>query len=103
MSSFRQFIREKVVGWGIFGITATFLGTLASLDYAYQTYWSGEPASSITWAATVTLGFYLFVGLLNYCWFAQSAMQDEIDRMSRVKARLEEQFLSNRGSSKKKR
>ena len=104
--SFAGFLREKVTGVGILTTFGAFVGTVVGLDYLYETYWVSS-ASGCTepfiWSASITLGFYVFFGLLNYCWYAQMIMQDEIDRVTKIKARLETQVLKKRRSSKKRR
>lgn len=101
--AFSRFVREKVTGVGIVTSLAAFIGTVVGLDYLYSTYWDTPGAYPIVWAFSAAFAMFVFVGLLNYCWFAQSIMQDEIDRITSVKARLEGQVLKKRQSSKKKR
>lgn len=101
--AFSRFVQEKVTGLGILATLATYISVLVGLDYIYRTYWVGPNASAIVWAASGALGIYAFVGLLNYCWFAQTIMQEEIDRITSIKARLEAQVLKKRQSSKKQK
>jgi len=101
--TFTRYIREKVTGLGIVSTLSTYIGAVVGLDYLYSTYWAASNnATPVVWAGSVTFGIYLFVGLLNYCWFAQMIMQEEIDRITSVKARLEAQILKKRQSSKKR-
>ncbi len=97
-----KFIKEKITGLRILSTFATYAGTVVALDYVYKTYWIGPTTEPIVWAASITLGLYAFIGLLNYCLFAQTKMQDEIDRITAVKAKLETKVLKKRRSSKSK-
>ena len=100
---FSNFVKEKVTGLGIVSVLATYIGAVVGLDYIYKTYWESPNAAAIVWAASLALGIYAFVGLLNYCWFSQANMQDEIDRITAIKARLEAQVLRKRQSSKRQK
>lgn len=98
-----KFIKEKILSFRALGTFFTFVGALAALDYLYKTYWVGPTTEPIVWAFTIVLVFYGFIGILNYCFFAQLIMQGEIDRMAKVKARLEAQILKKRKSSNKRK
>ncbi|EHH2475278.1 hypothetical protein H8F06_11745 [Vibrio fluvialis] len=93
-------IRKSVESIGYVGLFASFLTIAVSFDYVYKEYLgkSGDN-TPIIWACTVALGFVAFVGLLNYCVYAQSIVRDEIERVSAAKAKLEEQVLRKRLSS----
>ena len=94
------FVRDKITGVNTLGWLVSFIGTIAALDYFYITYWKSSDLNAVTWAASSTLALYSFIGLFNYCSFSQLKMQDEIDRVTKIKARLETQFLKKRQSSK---
>ena len=100
--SIGKFVKEKVTGLGAVSTFATYCGAVVALDYIYKEYVVGPTTEPIIWAISVTFGVYSFIGLLNYCWFTQSIMQDEIDRITAIKARLEAQVLKKRQSSRKK-
>lgn len=100
--SFGRFLKEKVTKASAAGTFATYCGAVAALDYFYKEYWEGPTTEPIIWAVSVTFGVYAFLGLLNYCWYSQSIMQDEINRITAIKARLEAQILKRRQSSRKK-
>lgn len=95
-----KFIKKKVTSLSALTILSTYIGVVVGLDYLYKTYWVGPTTEPIVWAASITLGLYAFVGLLNYCLFVQLTMQDEIDRITAVKAKLEGKVLKKRRSSK---
>jgi hypothetical protein len=99
--AFSRFVKEKVTGLSILTVLATYISVVVGLDYIYTSYWGSPNAAAIAWAGSLALGIYAFVGLLNYCWFAQTNMQDEIDRITAIKARLEAQVLKKRQSSKR--
>lgn len=98
-----KFIKEKLTGLRALSAFITYISTVVALDYIYKTYWVGPTTEPIVWAASVTLGLYTFIGLLNYCLFSQTIMQDEINRITGIKARLETQMLKKRQSSKKRK
>ena len=98
-----EFIKEKIVSIGSLSFFFTFVGAIAALDYFYKTYWVGPTTEPIVWAFTIVLVLYGFIGILNYCFFAQLVMQNEIDRMAVIKARLEAQVLKKRQSSQKRK
>jgi hypothetical protein len=94
-------IRKTVESIGFVGLFASFLTIAVSFDYVYKEYLSkGGNNDPLIWAFTVALGFVAFIGLLNYCVYAQSVVADEIVRVSAAKAKLEEQVLRRRLSSK---
>lgn len=97
--SFQKFIQQKCSALGIITTLATYIGLVVGLDYLYAKYWDGPMLNAVVWSASVVLAVYAFVGLLIYCCFAQLVMQEEINRMSKVKAQLESQMLKNRQSS----
>lgn len=98
-----KFIKEKIISIKAISSFFAFISTLIALDYLYKTYWVGPTTEPIVWAFTVALTLYIFIGILNYCFFAQLIMQDEINRIAAIKARLEAQILKKRKSSKKRK
>lgn len=102
MESYSLYIKENVTKASTFVGFATFVGLVVGLDYVWTTYFAVERGRDpLVWALTFSTACFAFFGLLNYCWFAQSLLQDEIDRITAVKARLEGQVLSKRLSSRK--
>lgn len=102
MGSFIFFLKEKVTKANTFVVFATFVSLVLGLDYIWNTYFAIERGHGpLVWALTCATATWAFFGLLNYCWFAQSLLQDEINRITAVKARLERQILSKRLSSRK--
>lgn len=97
-----KFIKERIISFGAIGTFFAFISAVIALDYIYKTYWVGPTTEPIVWALTVILTLYIFIGILNYCFFAQLIMQEEINRISAIKARLEAQILKKRQSSKKR-
>jgi hypothetical protein len=103
MASWTYF-KERVTAASTFLGFSAFVSTAVGLDYVWGTYFQQDRGTApLVWGLTVTLGLFLFFGLLNYCWYAQSVLQSEIDRITDVKARLESQMLKKRLSSKKQR
>ena len=98
--SLKNFIQQKCSGLGIITTLATYVGLLVGLDYLYTKYLDGPMVSAVVWSASVAFAIYAFVGLLIYCFFAQMGLQEEVDRLSAVKARLESQILKKRESSR---
>jgi hypothetical protein len=102
MGSFVFFAKENVTKASTFVGFATFVSLVLGLDYVWNTYFAIERGREpLVWALTFSTACFAFFGILNYCWFAQSLLQDEIDRITAVKARLEGQILSKRLSSRK--
>ncbi|MDP2592931.1 hypothetical protein Q8W41_26075 [Vibrio splendidus] len=94
-------IRKNVESIGYVGLFASFLTIAVSFDYIYKEYLGGgNDNTPVIWACTVALGFVAFFAVLNYCVYAQSIVRDEIERVSEAKAKLEEQVLRKRLSSK---
>ena len=93
-------IRKTVESIGLVGLFASFLTIAVSFDYIYKEYLNiANSNTPIIWACTIALGIVAFVGLLNYCVYAQSIVKDEIERVSEAKANLEAQILRKRLSS----
>ncbi len=103
MSALKIF-RDRVSKLGIFGLFSAFVGVVVGLDYIYKEYLTNgaEPTDAIIWAFTAAFGFLMIFGLLNYCVYAQGILQDEVDRVSKVKSQLENSILHNRKSSARK-
>jgi hypothetical protein len=96
-------VKDLLTKVNIFGLFAGFVSVVVGFDYVYKEYLlpDGSNEDALVWAFTVALGFLGFFGLLNYCLFAQSIMQDEINRMCVVKERLESALLTNKRRSSK--
>ena len=102
MGTAKAYLKANVTKASTFAWFATFVSLVAALDYVWNTYFAvTRGREPLVWALTVALALFIFFALLNYCWFAQSLLQDEIDRITLVKARLENQILSRRISSNK--
>ncbi|MCA0938236.1 hypothetical protein LCL85_22115 [Vibrio alginolyticus] len=97
-------IRKNVESIGYIGLFGSFVTIVGFFDYIYKEYLGGEGNNTpVIWACTIGLGIVAFFGLLNYCVYAQSIVRDEIERVSKAKARLEEQVMRKRLSSKGRR
>lgn len=92
-------IKEKVTASNLFVAFATFIGLVTGLESLYEKHIQDPP---ILWAYSISIGLFVLWCLLNYCWIAQSVMQDEINRISEVKTRLEGQVIKSRQSSRKR-
>jgi len=98
------YVKTRVTAASTFFGFSAFVSMVVGLDYVWTTYFQQSHGTApLVWGLTVTLGIFLFFGLLNYCWYAQSVLQSEIERITSVKARLESQLLKKRLSSKKHR
>ena len=84
---------------------AILLTILLGMDYIYNNYLvvDGNANDALIWDLTVTVSIWSLFGILGYCIYAQNIMQDEINRMSVAKVKLEKTLLNNRRTSKKKR
>lgn len=98
------YVKERVTAASTFFGFSAFASLVLGLDYVWGTYFQQDRGTApLVWGLTVALGAFLFFGLLNYCWYAQSILQSEIERTIAVKARLESQLLKKRLSSKRPR
>lgn len=92
-----QFANVKSVFHGL----VCYVSLLGGLWYVCDTLIDGgDPLHPLIWAFTVTFFVFVFFGLFLYCLYAQSLMQDELDRVTKVKGELEAPFLKRRLSSK---
>lgn len=99
-----KYLKDRVTAASTFFGFSAFVSMAVGLDYVWGTYFQQDRGTApLVWGLTVTLTIFLFFGLLNYCWYAQSMLQSEIERITAVKARLETQVLRKRLSSKKRR
>ncbi|WP_264922606.1 hypothetical protein [Vibrio vulnificus] len=97
-------IRKTISQVSLFNLLAGSIGIYAGLDYVYNNYITKATSNDpLIWAMTVTLGVCSFIALLNYCAYAQSVVQDEVDRIAEAKAELEKAVLNMRRSSKPKK
>lgn len=99
-----QYIKNKIASLSTFATFSAFVTVVLGMDYVWNNYFTpSKDAEPLIWGLTVATGLFVAFGLLNYCWFSQSNLQSEIDRITDVKARLEAQLLKKRLSSRKKK
>jgi hypothetical protein len=103
MSNGSGFVRKKFTGTRIFQLLVMYIGLAAALDTLCREYIENDGIPPLLWALSVSFGMFLLFGILNYCAYAQSTLQDEIDRMAKAKERLESKVIPDRKSSKKRR
>lgn len=100
-SSLSRYLQHSISKLSLGGTLIAIVGLLAALDSLYKSHF--ENHSSMVWCYTVTVGVFCFLCLFNVCSYLHFVKQDEINRMSQVKSRLDGQILKRRQSSKKKR
>lgn len=96
-------IRKTIANISLFSLFGTAIGILISMDYIYTNFLIPSSREPLIWAMTTTFGAISFFSLLNYCAYAQSIVQDEVDRVSKAKSALEMEILNLRRSSDKSR
>jgi RsiW-degrading membrane proteinase PrsW (M82 family) len=100
----QAYLKKKVTGVSTFATFSAFVTVAIGADYVWNTYFEQQKGSApLVWGLSVAFFLFLFFGLLNYCWYAQSVLEDEIERITQVKARLESQLLKTRLSSSKRK
>jgi hypothetical protein len=100
--SLKGFVARNANAKRVFETFCLYVGTAVALKELYEWLCGDIPGTSpLLWAYTVTFVLLLFFWLLNYCFYAQSLMQDEINRITDVKREYEEIILKNRLSSKR--
>jgi hypothetical protein len=99
--SARQFAEKFANVKSVFNGLIGYVSLLGGLWYVCDTVIDGgDPLHPLIWACTVTFSIFVFFGLFLYCLFAQSLMQDELGRVTKVKEELETLLLKRRLSSK---
>ncbi|WP_041645316.1 hypothetical protein [Aromatoleum aromaticum] len=89
-----KFVKSIVEGVGL------WLGIVSGLAWLWSEL--AIVKVELTWAVTVTTGFFVFyVGVL-LCFTRQGVLQTRIDECAQAKKALEEEVLRKRLSSRKK-
>lgn len=97
-----NYIKLRVTSASTFLGLSAFVSLVVGMDYVWTTYFQQTRGTApLVWGLTVATGLFLFFGVLNYCWYAQSVLESEVERITLVKARLEAQLLKKRISSRK--
>jgi Na+/melibiose symporter-like transporter len=82
---------------------AGFFGIIAGFDLFYKYFVSEDGNSSLIWAfsmATILLSFFL---LVCFCTVKSNICKDELERVIKVKNKLETELLSKKRQSSKTR
>jgi hypothetical protein len=104
MDMLLRFLKDKITTASTFVGFSAYVTVALGGDYVWGTYFQqARGVAPLIWGLTVATVLFLFFGLLNYCGYAQNVLKDEIDRITQVKARLEEQVLNKRLSSAKRK
>lgn len=97
-SAVEGFARQQLTLGRIIFVTATLISVMAGIESLVGKYLGGNQ-SAVIWAFTATMCFFALVMILNYCVYAQSIIQDELDRVALAKSELEDSVLLKRVSS----
>lgn len=89
-------LKEGLKKQGLFGIVAGGCSIAGVLPMIFKF----EEHETI-WALTFTGFFIAFCVLLNYCFYSQQILKDEVNRCSKAKSELEKSLLKDRRSSRK--
>lgn len=102
--SLKGFVQRNANAKRVIETFVAFVGLATALKEAYEWLGSDAPTTSpLLWAYTVAFFILVFFWTINYCFYAQCLMQDEIDRISDIKRKYEELTLSKRISSRRNR
>jgi uncharacterized membrane protein len=94
------FVKSTASVKGVVNNLLVFLSALGGLWYICDVFVAGgDPLHPLIWACTVTFFALVMFTLFSYCAYAQMMMQEEIDRVTKVKKEFETLLLKRRLSS----